>query len=125
MMNYFLVGLGAAFGGTLRYWVSNLTFKFFTENFPYGTLVVNVLGSFALGLLMFYFNDKELLNPQLRLFLTVGFCGGFTTFSTFSYETIVLLRETQYVLGFLNIALNLLLCLAGVFLAYLLTKLIG
>lgn len=125
MMNYFLVGLGAAFGGSLRYWVSNLTFKFFTENFPYGTLVVNVLGSFILGLLMFYFNDKELLGPELRLFLAVGFCGGFTTFSTFSYETIVLLRETQYVLGFLNIALNILLCLAGVFLAYLLTKLIG
>ena len=124
-MNYFLVGLGAAFGGTLRYWVSNLTFKFFTENFPYGTLVVNVLGSFILGLLMFYFNDKELLGPELRLFLAVGFCGGFTTFSTFSYETIVLLRETQYALGFLNIALNIILCLAGVFLAYLLTKLIG
>jgi len=125
MMNYFLVGLGAAFGGTLRYWVSNLTFKFFTENFPYGTLVVNVLGSFIIGLLMFYFNDKELLTPQFRLFLAVGFCGGFTTFSTFSYETIVLLRETQFILGFLNIALNLLLCLSGVFLAYLLTKLIG
>lgn len=125
MINYLLVGLGAAFGGTLRYWVSNLAFKFFTENFPYGTLVVNVVGSFILGLLLFYFNDKELLNPQLRLFLTVGFCGGFTTFSTFSYETIVLLRETQYLLGFLNIVLNILLCLMGVLLAYLLTKMIG
>lgn len=125
MINYLLVGLGAAFGGTLRYWVSNLTFKFFAENFPYGTLVVNVVGSFILGLLMFYFNDKELLNPQFRLFLAVGFCGGFTTFSTFSYETIILLRDTEYLLGAVNIILNILLCLTGVFLAYLITKLIG
>ena len=125
MINYILVGIGAAIGGTLRYWISNVVFKIFSENFPYGTLVVNVVGSFILGFLMFYFNDRELLSPQLRLFLTIGFCGGFTTFSTFSFETMNLFRETQYLLGSVNILLNLLLCLIGVFLAYLLTKLIG
>ncbi|MCG6914631.1 fluoride efflux transporter CrcB [bacterium BMS3Abin03] len=125
MINYILVGIGAAIGGTFRYWISNVIFKIFSENFPYGTLVVNVTGSFILGILMFYFNDRELLSPQLRLFLTVGFCGGFTTFSTFSFETMNLFRETQYLLGSINILLNLMLCLIGVFLAYLVTKLIG
>jgi len=124
-MNYLLVGIGAAIGGTLRYWISNITYKIFTENFPYGTLVVNVAGSFILGFLMFYFNEKELLSPQLRLLLTVGFCGGFTTFSTFSFETITLFRETEYILGSVNILLNLFLCLIGVLLAYLISKLIG
>lgn len=124
-MNYILVGIGAAIGGTLRYWISNIIYKILTENFPYGTLLVNVIGSFILGLLMFYFNEKELLSPQLRLFLTMGFCAGFTTFSTFSYETINLFRETQYILGSLNILLNLILCLAGVSLAYLISKLVG
>ncbi len=125
MINYILVGIGAAIGGTLRYWISNAIFKIFSENFPYGTLIVNVAGSFILGFLMFYFNDRELLSPQLRLFLTVGFCGGFTTFSTFSFETMNLFRETQYLLGSMNILLNLLLCLIGVIFAYLVTKLIG
>ena len=124
-MNYILVGIGAAIGGTLRYWISNIIYKILTENFPYGTLVVNVIGSFILGLLMFYFNEKELFNPQLRLLLTIGFCGGFTTFSTFSLETINLFRETEYILGSLNITLNLVLCLAGVSLAYLISKLVG
>jgi len=125
MINYILVGIGAAIGGTLRYWISNAIFKIFSENFPYGTLIVNVAGSFILGFLMFYFNDRELLSPQLRLFLTVGFCGGFTTFSTFSFETMNLFRETQYLLGSMNILLNLLLCLIGVIFAYFVTKLIG
>lgn len=125
MINYILVGIGAAIGGTVRYWISNVIYIIFSENFPYGTLVVNVVGSFILGFLMFYSNDREFLSPQLRLFLTVGFCGGFTTFSTFSFETMNLFRETQYLLGSVNILLNLLLCLIGVFLAYLVTKLIG
>ncbi len=122
-MNYIIVSIGAALGGALRYWLSNVSYKVFPVTFPYGTLIVNITGSFLLGIIMFYFDERELLNPSLRLFLTIGFCGGFTTFSTFSYETIILFRESQVLFGFLNILANLLLCLAGIYLAYLLSKL--
>jgi CrcB protein len=122
-MNYILVSIGAALGGVLRYWLTNVSYKVFPVTFPYGTLLVNIIGSFLLGIIMFYFDERELLNPSLRLFLTIGFCGGFTTFSTFSYETILLFRESQILFGILNILANLLLCLAGIYLAYLLSKL--
>jgi len=125
MLTYVYIGLGAAIGGTLRYWLSNNTYKVLPVNFPYGTLLVNVIGSFILGVIMFYFSDRELLNPQLRIFLTVGFCGGFTTFSTFSLETMNLFRDAQYLYGIVNVILNVLLCLLGIYLAYLITKLIG
>ena len=121
-MNYLIVSLGAALGGGLRYWVSNIVYKYLPATFPYGTLAVNVLGSFILGLLMFYFDPKELLSSHVKIFLTVGFCGGFTTFSTFSYETIVLFRDSQFGSGILNIFLSLLLSLVGLYLAYLISK---
>ncbi len=122
MMNYLIVSLGAALGGGLRYWVSDLTYKFLPTTFPYGTLAVNILGSFILGVIIFMFDDKELITPGVRLFLAVGFCGGFTTFSTFSLETINLLKDSQIIPGLLNILSNLFLCLAGVTLAYFISK---
>jgi CrcB protein len=122
MINYLIVSLGAALGGGLRYWVSNITYKFYPETFPYGTLVVNIIGSFLLGILIFMLDDKELITPGIKLFLAVGFCGGFTTFSTFSLETINLLKDSQFIPGLLNILLNLFLCLGGVTLAYFISK---
>jgi len=74
---------------------------------------------------MFYLNDKELLDPQLRIFLAVGFSRGFTTFSTFSLETMNLFCDAYYWFGFLNILLNLLLYFIGIYFAYIITKLIG
>lgn len=125
MINYILVSIGAAIGGALRYGLSNYIHKNQTIIFPYGTLVVNVVGSFILGIIMFYLNEKELIGSEFRLFLTVGFCGGFTTFSTFSYETIMLFKESEIGLAILNIFLNLILCLLGIYLAYIISKLIG
>jgi CrcB protein len=122
VINYLIVSLGAALGGGFRYWASNLTYEYLPATFPYGTLVVNIIGSFILGIVIFVFDDKELITPGFRLFLAVGFCGGFTTFSTFSLETINLLRDSQFVSGLLNILLNLVLCLAGVTLAYFFSK---
>ncbi len=122
MINYLIVSFGAAAGGALRYWLSNYTYKFLPTTFPYGTLVVNIVGSFLLGIIMFYFDQKELISSQLRIFLAIGFCGGFTTFSSFSFETLNLFRDSQVGLGLLNIALNISLCLIGVYLAYLISK---
>ena len=124
MINYLIVSLGAAIGGAGRYWISNLVYKYFPAVFPYGTLFVNLIGSFIIGILIFVFDEKELLSSQLRIFLAVGFCGGFTTFSTFSLETFNLIRDSEYFLASVNIILSILLCLLGVFLAYIVSKII-
>lgn len=125
MLNYFLVSTGAAFGGALRYGISSYIQKHISVIFPYGTLVVNVTGSFILGIIMFYFNDKEFMGSEFRLFLTIGFCGGFTTFSTFSYETFNLFRDAEIGPAIYNVLLNVVLCFVGVYLAYLISKLLG
>ena len=119
---YVVVFFGAGIGGSLRYWLSNFVYKFLPTNFPYGTLTVNFLGSFILGFVMFGLYDKELINQDMRLFLTIGFCGGFTTFSSFSLETINLLKNSEFLFGSLNILLNVFLCLAGTYLAYILSS---
>lgn len=122
MQNYFLVALGAAFGGVLRYWLSGAVQKILPVNFPYGTLSVNIIGSFILGIVIFYFDERKLVSPELKILLTVGFCGGFTTFSTFSFETISLLRDSEYLFASLNILLNLFLTFFAVVLSYYLVK---
>ncbi|MCX7797815.1 MAG: fluoride efflux transporter CrcB [Melioribacter sp.] len=125
MQNYILVFIGAGLGGVLRYWLSGYVYKFVSPTFPYGTLAVNVLGSFIIGFVMFYLDANELIGRELRLFLTMGFCGGLTTFSAFSYETINFLKEKEYLYASMNILLNIFLTLFVLFLSYKLSKIIS
>lgn len=118
-MNFLIVFLGAGLGGSLRYFISDYASRNFPIYFPFGTLIVNLLGSFLLGFIIFGFAEKGLINDKLKLFLGIGFCGGLTTFSTFSYETFYLFRETQFLLGSLNIVLNVAITILGIYLAYL------
>jgi len=122
MINYLVVSFGAALGGCLRYWFSGFVYRFIPVTFPYGTLIINVVGSFILGIVMFYFNEKEMIGHELRLFLTVGFCGGFTTFSTFSFETINLIKDAQYMGAALNVVLSVGVSLIAIFLAYIISR---
>ncbi len=120
MSDYVIVAAGAALGGVLRFWMASEIYKHVPPFFPWGTLVVNILGSFLLGVFAFYLRDQKMLSPQMWIFLSVGFCGGFTTFSTFSLETVNLLRNAQILYAVMNIFASMLLCLGGTLLAYLL-----
>jgi CrcB protein len=121
-MKLLIVAIGAGFGGGLRYWLSNYIAKVLPIFFPYGTLAVNILGSIILGILIFGFEEKGNLSISMKLFIGVGFCGGLTTFSTFSLETLNLLKNTEFFLAGLNIFANVILTLIGIYIGYLLTR---
>jgi len=108
------VGIGGFIGASLRYIISMNAIKIWGPHFPYGTLIVNVIGGILIGLTMELSLTTNLISPDLRLFLTAGILGGLTTFSTFSHETIGLFFNNNYGLGILNICLNLFLSLGGV-----------
>jgi CrcB protein len=109
------VCVGGAVGSGARYLVSGWALQRFGPGFPWGTLAVNVVGSFLLGALMYVGLQTTLLSPTLRLALTTGVMGGFTTYSTFNYETVEYLRERAWWMGALNVTVTLLGCLgAGV-----------
>ncbi len=112
-----LVGAGGFIGSILRYSVYLLMQKFFTSPLPVGTLVVNIAGSFLIGIVYVLSEQKGLLTPDVRAFLAVGFCGGFTTFSSFAYENFVLLNSQNFLFSALYTALSLVLGLFSVYLA--------
>jgi CrcB protein len=119
---YLWVALGGAIGSVGRFWLNGLITARFGETFPWGTFFINVGGSFLIGL-FFAFGDPDgrfLAPPGLRLFLTVGICGGFTTFSSFSLQTLNLLRDREWLYAGGNILLSVTLCLIAVWLGYLL-----
>jgi CrcB protein len=95
--NYLLVVLGSAAGGVSRYALGGLVADRWGAAFPWGTLIVNVTGCFAIGLIM-AFAERTGLDPRWRLLLTIGFCGGYTTFSSFAYETMQLLEARDWLL---------------------------
>ena len=92
-MNLLLIAVGGALGAVSRFLLGNAVNKAMGSALPFGTFVINVAGCFAMGLLMTLIVDRELLPAAWRLFLCVGFLGGFTTFSSFGYETLMLLAE--------------------------------
>lgn len=124
MKLYFIVTLGSGIGGLLRYIISDLVYKYSSSLFPYGTLTVNIVGSFILGLVIFYLDSLKLVSSEMRLFLTIGLCGGLTTFSTFSYETVKLIQDSQYLLAGTNILLNVVVTILAVLLAAFISKLL-
>ena len=115
VMQWLLVGAGGFVGSVLRFAVSGLTYRLapFT-GFPWGTLVVNGLGCLVIGWLGGAADSRGVLEPGTRLFVMIGVLGGFTTFSTFSYETLALLRDGDQLRAGLNIALSLIICLTAV-----------
>ena len=113
MIESIIIFIGGGIGSVLRYWLSRFTNNYIGSNFPYGTLAVNILGCFIIGLFMTLFAERFLVNPRLRLLLTVGFLGGLTTFSTFSYESFMLIEEKSFYLAGVNILCSVLSCSAA------------
>lgn len=90
-----IVGLGGFLGSIARFLTTQFLQRYFVTFFPVGTLVVNLLGCLLIGILFGFFEKGNLLSPQLRLFLTVGFCGGFTTFSAFAIDSVNLINDSE------------------------------
>ncbi|MFH1020658.1 MAG: fluoride efflux transporter CrcB [Pseudomonadota bacterium] len=117
----FIAGFGAL-GCLARYYLSSWLYALLGRNFPYGTLAVNIAGAFLIGLVMEYGLRSTLISPNLRLGLTIGFMGGLTTFSTFSYETFTLMEDGQIITAFLNILASVAVCLAFTWLGILVAR---
>lgn len=107
-----LIALCGALGCLTRYWLSGWVYTLIGRGFPWGTLVVNVVGAFCIGLIMEFSIRSTLVSPSLRSGLTIGFLGGLTTFSTFSYETFRLLEEGDVLQATANVLVSVLICLA-------------
>lgn len=112
-MNIVLVFLGGGIGAAARYWLSGVVYQKVSIDFPYGTLTVNAIGCLLIGILMAAMEERFLVQPSLRVFLTIGILGGFTTFSTFSFETIALLRDGEILYALVNIFTSIFVCLFG------------
>jgi len=118
LKNILLIGAGGFIGSVARYFVSRLNLLVSFLAIPVGTLLVNVLGSFLIGFLTGVAGKSELLSEEWRLFLMVGICGGFSTFSTFTSENLMLMHNGQFGALFLYTALSLILGFAAVYIGY-------
>lgn len=107
------IAIGGAIGAVLRYLASTAVYALLGRGFPYGTLVVNVLGSLAMGVLAILLIERVSTGPELRALLLIGLLGSFTTFSTFSIETLNLIEQGGLIKAGLNILLSVMLCLAA------------
>ena len=117
---YLMVALGGALGSIARFWCSGVAARAFGETFPWGTLIVNVAGSFVIGIFATLTgpDGRLFVAPDWRTFVMVGICGGFTTFSSFSLQTLSLVRETEYLYAAGNVLASVALCLATVWLGH-------
>jgi len=118
-LGWFAIAMGGALGATARFAMSHQAYQWFGRDFAWGTLSVNVLGSFVMGLVAVLFVDKLALSTEWRAFVMVGFLGAFTTFSTFSYETMQYIEVGEINKAFINIAVSVVTCLVAVWIGML------
>jgi fluoride exporter len=113
-LNYLWIALGAVVGASARYFLSLLIARDFSSSFPYGTLLINVTGSLIAGFFLVFSTERVLLDPRWRLLVVIGFCGSYTTFSSYAYESFALMERGQWLLTGINIVGGNVLSLAAV-----------
>jgi fluoride exporter len=111
--DFLAISVAAIIGANLRYLLSRLAAKELGPVFPYGTLFINIVGSFIVGWFIVWTTERVLIDPRWRLLVVIGFCGSFTTFSSYAFETIAFFEQGQWGLMAVNIFSNNILCLAG------------
>jgi fluoride exporter len=116
MAIYFWIAVGSAIGGVARYWCSGVAARLIGETFPWGTLIVNVIGSFIIGFVATLTapDGRVFIGSTARLGIMAGFCGGYTTFSSFSIQTLNLMNDGEWLYAGANITLSVVACLVAV-----------
>jgi fluoride exporter len=114
LLKYFMVGLGGCLGSILRFWLGSYIGSRLGSRFPYGTFVINVTGSFLIGMILAILAEKTHWSPNWRYLIPIGFIGGYTTFSTFEYETFRLFQDGQVMGALLNVTLSVIVGFGGV-----------
>ena len=113
LKNFLGISVAAIVGANLRYLLSRIAARQLGPVFPYGTLFINAVGSFIVGFFIIWTTERVLIDPRWRLLVVIGFCGSFTTFSSYAFETMAYFEQGQWVLMAINILSNNLLCLAA------------
>ena len=111
--NFLAISLSAILGANLRYLLSRFAARELGPVFPYGTLFINIIGSFIVGLFLIWTTERVLIDPHWRLVVVIGFCGSFTTFSSYAFETMAYFEQGQWGLMLINILSNNMLCLGA------------
>jgi CrcB protein len=111
--DFLAISVAAIVGANLRYLLSRLAAREFGLIFPYGTLAINIVGSFIVGFFVIWTSERVLVDPRWRLLVVIGFCGSFTTFSSYAFETMSYFEQGQWALMLTNVLSNNLLCLGG------------
>lgn len=122
MWQILAIGFGGFFGAILRYLISGWTYQLFGTRLPYGTLAVNIIGSFILGLFLMLANERFVVSDIIRSFIAIGMMGALTTFSTFSYETVSLLQDSLFIKAGFNVFLNVICTLGAIWLGSVVAK---
>lgn len=122
MEKYIVIAIGGSIGAVSRYIISTLSAKYLGTDFPYGTLIVNIIGSFILSFFMVLSIEKLALNPLWRLFFATGFLGAFTTLSSITYETLAIAHDGDYIKALINIFANFFISLLFAYIGFILAK---
>lgn len=113
-MNYLWIALGAIFGASARYFVSTFIARHSATVFPYGTLLINITGSMVVGFFLIFSTERVLLAPRWRMLVAIGFCGSYTTFSSYAFESFALMGQGRWLMMAVNVLASNGLCLAAV-----------